>query len=42
MYEQGLKLYGGLMCYSLRMQKGSYAKGDTYEDLFILYFEIES
>jgi hypothetical protein len=22
-YEQGLKLYGGTMCYSLYMQKGS-------------------
>ena len=41
-YEQELKLYGGIMCYSSFMQKGSDATKGSYEGLFILYFEFES
>jgi hypothetical protein len=35
-YEQELKLYGGIIMYSLCMQKWSDAKGVPNEDLFIL------
>jgi hypothetical protein len=36
-YEQQLKLYGGIVCYSLCIQKK-----EVLSDLFILYFEFES
>jgi hypothetical protein len=41
-YEQELKLYGGILCYLLIMQKGSDATKGSYEGLSILYFEFES
>jgi hypothetical protein len=41
-YEQELKLYGGILCNSLYMQKEVMLRRGSYEDLFILYFEFES